>query len=60
MLKKSNLKEDEYLVQIDYDTDPGSAQEKIEELLKFLNVKYEIFEEDNIPSVQLLVFKNKQ
>lgn len=57
MLEKTDLKEDEHLVQIDYDTDPGSAQEKIEELLKFLNIKYEKIEEDNIPSVQLLVFK---
>lgn len=57
MLEKSSLKENEHLIQIDYDTDPGSAQEKIEELLKFLNIKYEKIEEDNTPSVQLLIFK---
>lgn len=58
MLEKTDLKEDEHLVQIDYDTDPGSALEKIEELLKFLNVKYEKIEED-MPTIQLLVHKNK-
>jgi len=53
-----DLKGDKYLIQIDHDTDPGTFVEKMECLLKFLNIKYEILQKEDIPSVQFLVHKN--
>lgn len=57
-IDSENIKKNEFLVEIFYDTDPGNVIEIIEKLLKFLDVKYEKIEEDEEPCIQLLVKKS--